>query len=251
MRPIQIAPVGGILEPADDRPEIERVETPRDPPVSATKGAHPFSALLVRPAQANEQVAEVLVVSTRPSARSTLGSPVASSRSSRVCQAPSPSTRTIASNFVRLTQLPSHPCFAGGDYSRGSAPAQAVHRCDERGGAFASGSTGAAASNTILCPWRDHLGSRRTSNRLGSRGQLYARNNRGSDGGRGGGRFRLPDETRTPDKTKVELVRLGGASAARMRLEPGWKWSDRQAGRRERCQARHVGLLMSGTIRRP
>jgi hypothetical protein len=62
--------------------------------------------------------------------------------------------------------------------------------------------------------------------------------------------FGSPDETRTPDKMKVELVRMGGASVARMRLEPGWSWSEcvKPIVGGERCQARHVGLLQSGTL---
>jgi hypothetical protein len=62
--------------------------------------------------------------------------------------------------------------------------------------------------------------------------------------------FGSPDETRTPDKTKVEVVRMGGASAARMRLEPGWRWSEciKPIVGGESCQARHVGLLQSGTL---
>jgi hypothetical protein len=62
--------------------------------------------------------------------------------------------------------------------------------------------------------------------------------------------FDSPDETRTPDKTRVDVVRLGGASAARMRLEPGWRWSDciKPVVGGESCQNRHVGLLQSGTM---
>jgi len=62
--------------------------------------------------------------------------------------------------------------------------------------------------------------------------------------------FNSPDETRTPDKTTVELVRMSGASVGRMRLEPGWKWSEsiKPVVGGERCQARHVGLLQSGTM---
>jgi len=65
------------------------------------------------------------------------------------------------------------------------------------------------------------------------------------------GDFGSPDETRMPDKTKIELVRLGGTSAARMRLEPGWRWSEciKPVVGGERCQVRHVGLLQSGTMR--
>src|SRR5919198_234920 len=65
------------------------------------------------------------------------------------------------------------------------------------------------------------------------------------------GDFGSPDETRTPDKTTVELVRMGGATASRMRLEPGWSWSEcvKPIAGGERCQAHHVGLLQSGTMR--
>ena len=38
--------------------------------------------------------------------------------------------------------------------------------------------------------------------------------------------FDSPDETRTPDKTRVDVIRVGGTTAARMTFEPGWKWSD-------------------------
>jgi hypothetical protein len=63
--------------------------------------------------------------------------------------------------------------------------------------------------------------------------------------------FGSPDEKRTPDKTTVEVVRVGGTTAARMRLEPGWRWSDciKPVVGGERCQAHHVGLLQSGTMR--
>src|SRR5215216_4770244 len=62
--------------------------------------------------------------------------------------------------------------------------------------------------------------------------------------------FDTPDETRTPDKTKVEVVRMSGASVGRMRLEPGWRWSEciKPIVGGEKCQARHVGLLQSGTM---
>ena len=60
-----------------------------------------------------------------------------------------------------------------------------------------------------------------------------------------------PNETRTPDKTTVEIVRMGGTNASRMRLEPGWRWWDciKPVVGGERCQAHHVGLLQSGTMR--
>ena len=42
--------------------------------------------------------------------------------------------------------------------------------------------------------------------------------------------FDSPDETRTPDKTKVEVVRMDGATAARLTFEPGASpWGGTQA----------------------
>jgi hypothetical protein len=62
--------------------------------------------------------------------------------------------------------------------------------------------------------------------------------------------FDAPDETRTPSKTKVEMVRLGGASAARVTLEPGWTWAEciKPIAGTESCQLRHVGLAQSGAM---
>jgi mannose-6-phosphate isomerase-like protein (cupin superfamily) len=62
--------------------------------------------------------------------------------------------------------------------------------------------------------------------------------------------FSAPDETRAPDKTKVEIVRLGGTSASRMTLQPGWKWSEcvKPVAGTESCQHRHVGVILSGTM---
>lgn len=60
--------------------------------------------------------------------------------------------------------------------------------------------------------------------------------------------FDSPDETRTPDKTRVDVVRLEGATAARMTFQPGWKWSEcvKPVAGTDSCQARHVGVVQSG-----
>jgi quercetin dioxygenase-like cupin family protein len=62
--------------------------------------------------------------------------------------------------------------------------------------------------------------------------------------------FESPDETRTPDKTKVEVVDLGSAKAARITLQPGWRWSEciKPVAGTESCQARHVGTVVAGTL---
>jgi len=62
--------------------------------------------------------------------------------------------------------------------------------------------------------------------------------------------FNSPDETRTPEKTKVDVVRMEGATAARLMFEPGWKWSEcvKPVVGTDRCQVRHVGLAQSGRM---
>ena len=62
--------------------------------------------------------------------------------------------------------------------------------------------------------------------------------------------FDEPDETRTPDKTRVEVVRTGEATAARLVFEPGWKWSAcvKPVAGTDRCQVHHVGFAQSGTM---
>jgi uncharacterized cupin superfamily protein len=62
--------------------------------------------------------------------------------------------------------------------------------------------------------------------------------------------FDESDETRTPPKTRVEVVRLGDVQAARFTMEPGWRWSEcvKPVAGTESCQARHVGVVVSGQM---
>jgi len=62
--------------------------------------------------------------------------------------------------------------------------------------------------------------------------------------------FSSPDETRTPDKTRSEIVRMSGATVARLTLEPGWSWSEcvKPVVGTESCQARHVGVASQGRM---
>ena len=39
-------------------------------------------------------------------------------------------------------------------------------------------------------------------------------------------RFEEPDEVRTFDKGRFEIVRIGGMTIGRATYEPGWKWSE-------------------------
>ncbi len=62
--------------------------------------------------------------------------------------------------------------------------------------------------------------------------------------------FDTPDETRTPPNTRVEVVKLGGETAARFTFQPGWRWSTsiKPTAGTDSCQARHVGAILSGHL---
>ena len=62
--------------------------------------------------------------------------------------------------------------------------------------------------------------------------------------------FESPDETRTPDKTRVDVVRMGTTTAARFAFEPGWRWSEcvKPVAGTDSCQARHIGAVISGRL---
>lgn len=62
--------------------------------------------------------------------------------------------------------------------------------------------------------------------------------------------FNSPDEVRTFDKGKVEMVNIGGAAIGRATFEPGWKWSECIAplAKTSTCQMGHFGYQASGTM---
>jgi len=59
-----------------------------------------------------------------------------------------------------------------------------------------------------------------------------------------------PDEVRTPDKTRVEVVRLDGYTLGRFTFQPGWRWSAciKPVVNTESCQNSHVGYAVSGQL---
>jgi quercetin dioxygenase-like cupin family protein len=65
------------------------------------------------------------------------------------------------------------------------------------------------------------------------------------------GDFDSPDESRTPDKTRIDVVRLSGTTAARFTMEPGWRWSEcvKPVAGTDSCQHRHVGVVQAGRMR--
>jgi mannose-6-phosphate isomerase-like protein (cupin superfamily) len=62
--------------------------------------------------------------------------------------------------------------------------------------------------------------------------------------------FSAPDETRTPDKTKVEIVHLAGGQIGRYTFQPGWRWSEciKPVAGTDSCQVDHIGVVLSGRL---
>jgi hypothetical protein len=62
--------------------------------------------------------------------------------------------------------------------------------------------------------------------------------------------FEDADETRTPPKTRVDVVRVGGTEVGRFTFEPGWKWSEciKPVAGTDSCQNDHVGYLEQGRL---
>ena len=61
-------------------------------------------------------------------------------------------------------------------------------------------------------------------------------------------RFDQPDEIRSFEKDRFELVHIGGLTIGRAIYEPGWRWSvhvGRTLGKKS-CDVEHVGLVISG-----
>ena len=63
--------------------------------------------------------------------------------------------------------------------------------------------------------------------------------------------FDSPDESRTPDKTRVDVVHVGDTTVARSTLEPGWSWSEciKPIAGTDSCQMKHIGVAQSGRMR--
>lgn len=62
--------------------------------------------------------------------------------------------------------------------------------------------------------------------------------------------FDHPDETRTFSHGRIDIVRVGPSSIARLSLEPGWHWEEhvKPVAGTDSCQTRHVGYLASGRL---
>jgi class 3 adenylate cyclase len=62
--------------------------------------------------------------------------------------------------------------------------------------------------------------------------------------------FDHPDEVRTVEKGRIELVELGELAVGRAIFEPGWRWSDhvKSIVGTDSCQVHHVGYVVSGHL---
>lgn len=63
--------------------------------------------------------------------------------------------------------------------------------------------------------------------------------------------FDQPDETRTFELGKVDLVDIAGTQIGRLTLQPGWRWSDhvKPIAGTELCLAPHFQYQVQGTLR--
>lgn len=62
--------------------------------------------------------------------------------------------------------------------------------------------------------------------------------------------FKIPDETRSIAKGKVEVLKLEDYQVIRNTFEPGWRWSEsvKPIAKTESCQVPHVLSLVSGRL---
>lgn len=62
--------------------------------------------------------------------------------------------------------------------------------------------------------------------------------------------FKSPDEVRTFEHGKIELLNIGNGVIGRMTLEPGWKWSKhvKQIAKTDWCEAPHFQYQISGRL---
>lgn len=59
-----------------------------------------------------------------------------------------------------------------------------------------------------------------------------------------------PDETRTFERGKAEILKVAGGSVGRLTFEPGWRWSThmKAASGTKSCEAPHFQYHVSGRL---
>ncbi len=62
--------------------------------------------------------------------------------------------------------------------------------------------------------------------------------------------LKSPDDVRTFEKGRLELVNIGGGTVGRLTLEPGWRWSEhvKPLAKTEWCEAPHFQYHAAGRL---
>jgi hypothetical protein len=62
--------------------------------------------------------------------------------------------------------------------------------------------------------------------------------------------FATPDETRTFERGRVEIVHVAGSDIGRLTLEPGWRWSShvKHIAGTDLCEAPHFQYQVAGSL---
>jgi hypothetical protein len=63
--------------------------------------------------------------------------------------------------------------------------------------------------------------------------------------------FSSPDDVRTFDKGRLELVKIGGVEIGKATFEPGWKWSEsvKPIAKTDSCRAPHFQYHLAGVLK--
>jgi len=62
--------------------------------------------------------------------------------------------------------------------------------------------------------------------------------------------YGTPDEVRTFEKGRAEILQIGGMEIGRLTFEPGWRWSEhvKPIAGTELCEAPHFQYHVAGTL---
>lgn len=62
--------------------------------------------------------------------------------------------------------------------------------------------------------------------------------------------FDCPDETKTPPKAKIDIVKLDGYTFSKQTYQPGWRWSQhvKPIVKTDWCEMTHIGVMVSGHL---
>ena len=62
--------------------------------------------------------------------------------------------------------------------------------------------------------------------------------------------FSAPNEIRRPERTTVEVVKIGEGEIGRYTFQPGWRWSEciKPVVGTDSCAVEHVGYVISGRL---